>query len=62
MGVLPGDEPRELARARLVIELCERFHCLPDKGGLLDQDAEFLRMLKIVDLAGPSGGEEGGYG
>lgn len=53
-----GDEPGDLTRARLVVGLCERFHCLPDEGGLLDQDTEFLRMLKIVEL----GGEEGDHG
>ena len=58
MGVVSGDEPRELARARFVVGLCERFHCLPEAGGLLDQDAEFLRMINIVEL----GGEEGGDG
>lgn len=55
MGVVSGDEPGDLARARLVVELCERFHCLPEPGGLLDQDAELLRMLKILELAGEVG-------
>lgn len=55
MGVVSGDEPGDLARARLVVGLCERFHCLPEAGGLLDQDAEFLRMLKIMELAGEGG-------
>jgi hypothetical protein len=33
-------------------------------GGLLDQDAELLRMLRIIELAGDTdpGGEEGGHG
>lgn len=50
----------------MIVGLCERFHCLPGAGGLLDQDAEFLRMIKILELAGPddtAGGMEGGeYG
>lgn len=42
----------------MIVSLCERFHCLPEPGGLLDQDAEFLRMIKIVDLAEPAYVEE----
>jgi hypothetical protein len=61
VGVLPGDEPGELARARLVIGLYDRWGYHPD---LLDADAEVLRMLKIIELAGPpdSAGEGGHYG
>jgi hypothetical protein len=64
VGVLGGDEPGDLTRARFVVGLCERFHCLPDAGGLLDQDAELLRMLRIIELAGDTdpGGGEGGHG
>lgn len=66
MGILGGDEPGELTRARMIVGLCERFHCLPGAGGLLDQDAEFLRMIRIIELAGPDdtagGMEGGGYG
>jgi hypothetical protein len=36
--------------------MCERFHCLPRAGGLLDQDASLIRMLKIVEMA--RGGEQ----
>jgi hypothetical protein len=59
MGILSGVEPGDLTRARLVIKLCERFHCLPGEGGLLDQDAEFLRMLRIIELAEREGGGDG---
>jgi hypothetical protein len=62
MGIVLGDEPGDLARARFVVGLCDRFRCLPDEGGLFDQDAELLRMLKIIELAGPEGaGEVSGY-
>jgi hypothetical protein len=30
--------------------MCQRFHCLPSQ--LLDEDAELLRMLKLVELGG----------
>lgn len=50
MGLLPGDEPGELARARLVIGLYDRWGYHP---ALLDGDAELLRMLRIIELAGP---------
>lgn len=33
--------------------LCERFHCLPRAGGLLDQDADFMRMLQLEAMARP---------
>jgi hypothetical protein len=61
VGVLPGDEPGELSRARLVIGLYDRWGYHP---GLLDADAELLRMLKIIELAGPpdTGGEESDHG
>jgi hypothetical protein len=62
VGILPGAEPGELARARLVIGLYDRWGYHPD---LLDADAELLRMLKIIEIAGPPdasgpGGVEGG--
>lgn len=58
MGIVSGAEPGELARARLVIGLYDRWGYHPD---LLDADAELLRMLKIIELAGPEeGGGEGG--
>jgi hypothetical protein len=41
----------------MVVKLCERFHCLPHAGGLLDQDAEFLRMIRIVQEGGGYDGE-----
>lgn len=61
MGVVSGDEPGELVRARLVVGLYDRWGYHPD---LLDADAELLRMLRIIDLAGDdrgSGGEVSGY-
>jgi hypothetical protein len=63
VGVLPGGEPAALARARLVIGLYDRWGYHPD---LLDADAELLRMLKIIELAGPPDGSapsagEGGH-
>lgn len=58
-------EPGALVRARLVIGLCDRFRCLPEPGALLDQDAELIQMLNIIELAGPGpegGGRHGEYG
>lgn len=55
-GIEPGAEPGELTRARLIVGLYDRWGYHPD---LLDADAELLRMLKIVELAGERG-ERGG--
>jgi hypothetical protein len=30
--------------------MCERFRCLPEAGGLLDQDASLLGALRLVDM------------
>jgi hypothetical protein len=55
-----GTEPGELARARLVVGLYDRWGYHP---GLLDADAELLRMLRMIELAGPEDGREvSGYG
>ncbi len=48
-------KPHALANADLIINLCERFHCLPSQ--LLKEDAEFLRLLAIHDLGDPERGE-----
>ena len=53
MGIVSGVEPSELARARLVIGLYDRWGYSPD---LLDADAELLRMLRIIEIAGPPDG------
>lgn len=65
-GIESGAEPGELTRARLIVGLYDRWGYHPD---LLDADAELLRMLRIVELAGPpdgagarSAGEVSGYG
>lgn len=58
MGIVSGVEPAALRRARLVVGLYDRWGYHPE---LLDADAELLRMLKIIELAGPedeSGGEQ----
>lgn len=40
-----------------MVGLCARFNCLPEAGGLYDQDAQFMRLLAIYDLAhAPSSG------
>lgn len=31
--------------------MCTRFGCLPQAGGLLEQDAQFLRLVAVYDLA-----------
>ena len=51
-------KPWELDEAEQIIGLCDRFHCLPKEGGVLDQDADIIRMMKIVALSRPP--EEGG--
>jgi hypothetical protein len=38
--------------------MCERFHCLPDTGGLLDQEANLIRMMKIVAMGSREGETE----
>lgn len=43
-----------------MIGLCERFGCLPEAGGLLDQDAGLLRMLEIQRLGNPVPSDGGG--
>lgn len=41
--------PPELAEARTVLRLCERFHCLPSQ--LLAEDVALLRYLAVDYLA-----------
>lgn len=41
------------------MRLCERFHCLPEAGGLLDQDSRFGRMLAIEALVREVGPKDG---
>lgn len=41
-----------------MVGLCERFSCLPEAGGLLDQPADLMRMTALVDLA-RQGGDRG---
>jgi hypothetical protein len=65
MGESGVAEPGALVRARLVVNLCDRFKCLPEPGGLLDQDAELIQMLRIIELGTPrieGGGGHGEYG
>jgi hypothetical protein len=58
----------ELVYAERIIGLCKRFGCLPEAGGLLDQDAEIVRMLAVHDfahaapdeVAAPMGGDQEG--
>ena len=42
---------RELIEAELIVNLCERFGCLPS--ALLEEDPALLRMVRLVDLAHP---------
>lgn len=35
-----------------MLALCDRFHCLPEPGGLLAQDAGLLRLLRVAELGG----------
>lgn len=42
-----------MSHAQLVLGLCDRFRCLPSQ--LYAEDAELLRLLRIVQLA--EGGE-----
>jgi len=30
--------------------MCERFHCLPEPGGLYDQDTELISLVQIQAL------------
>lgn len=36
-----------------MIGMCERFHSLPDAGGILDQEAGIIRLMKIVHMGHP---------
>lgn len=38
-------EPEEANNARLILGLCDRFHCLPSQ--IYEEDAELFRMLTI---------------
>jgi len=48
----------------VVIGLCDRWHCLPYPGSLMDQPASVLRMLDVYKLGhreeDPEGGEDAG--
>jgi len=46
-----------LTEAELILNLCERFHCLPSQ--LLAEDMELLRLLEIRDLGLPPEGDPG---
>lgn len=46
-------KPYELMEAELVYGMCQTYHCLPEKGALLDQPVWLLRMQTIL--------KEGGY-
>lgn len=52
--------PYEVKRAKLIVDLCERFHCLPS--ALLAEDASFLRDVHLADIARDveGGMEDGG--
>jgi hypothetical protein len=54
-GTDPGGEPFELTEARLIVGLYERFGYHP---ALLDESAELLQHLRILDLAGLNGGAD----
>lgn len=41
-------KPAELTRAEVILGLCERFGCLPDR--LYEQDGELMRLLLIEQL------------
>lgn len=34
-----------------MVQGCERYQCLPEAGGWLDQSVDLLRMTRLVDLA-----------
>jgi hypothetical protein len=34
-----------------IYELCNRYHCLPESGGLFDQDPELMSKFRIIDAA-----------
>ncbi len=50
-------KPVELEEAELIIGLCDRFHCLPKEGGILDQDVDIIRLLKIYAMGNQEEGE-----
>jgi hypothetical protein len=41
----------------VIVNLCERFHCLPSQ--LAQEDASLIRLIRIVDEARPKD-QEGG--
>lgn len=46
--------PPEALRARYVLALCDRFHCLPSQ--LAAEPSDLMRMLDIERLTYPQGG------
>ena len=53
----PVGVPAELARARIVLGLCERFGCLPPQ--VLELDASVLRMIDVYERGKPPEPEGG---
>lgn len=48
-------KPTELVEAEMVYNLCRAYQALPEAGGVLDQSVGFIRMHKVLMLAGVIG-------
>lgn len=51
-----------MIESRLILRLCDRFHCVPDEAYAMD--ARVWRLMEIERLSRPEtpeGGEEGGW-
>ena len=46
----------DLVESRIILGLCDRFHCIPEAAYRMD--ANVLRLLEIEALTRPEGGEE----
>ncbi len=44
--------PQEVQEAALIDSLCQRYHALPEAGGVMDQPTWFLRNLILLAEAG----------
>jgi hypothetical protein len=46
-----AQEINEVSLAVTLESMCERYHCLPDEGGILNQDQLLIRQMQIVSAA-----------
>lgn len=47
----PDDDWVDVVEAIEIAVLCQEFHCLPDAGGLFDQDSYRMWQIELVTAA-----------